>query len=101
MCVTLRWRNATKCALAALALLSISAAATRAAENVPCTQVASIGVAHMDKDGTITLRIRSLPPGPIAESTLTFKPGDAKYEEIKTHLRGIAPGEYKPVPPWC
>jgi hypothetical protein len=70
----MHWRNATKGALAALALLSM--APVLAADNVPCTQVTSIGVAHMGADGTITLRIRSLPPGPIAESVLTYKPGD-------------------------
>jgi hypothetical protein len=94
-------RNAAKGALAALALLSLVAAPILAADNLPCTQVESIGVAHMEQDGTITLRMRSLPPGPIAEGTLTYKPGDPKYEEIKKHLGGIAPGETKSVPPWC
>ena len=95
-----RFRTAAKTALAALALL-LSFAPAHTAENVPCAKVESIGVAHMDADGTITLRLRSLPPGPIGEATLTYKPGDPKYEEIKRHLGGIAPGEYKPVRPWC
>ncbi len=60
----------------------------------------SIGSAHMLPDGTIVLRLRSLPPGPIAEGRWEVKPGDAQYEEIKRHIGGIAPGEWKPVPPW-
>jgi len=55
----------------------------------------------MDADGVLTLRLRSLPPGPIAEGTFTYRPGDARYDEIRNHLGGIAPGEAKPVPPWC
>jgi hypothetical protein len=97
----MQWRNATMSALAALAFLSLVAAPALAADTLPCAKVESIGVAHMEQDGTITLRLRSLPPGPIAEGTLTYKPGDPKYEEIKKHLGGIAPGEYKSVPPWC
>jgi hypothetical protein len=67
----------------------------------PCAAVASIGTAHMAEDGTITLQIRSLPPGPIAEGLLHYAPDSPQYAEIKVHLGGITPGEYKPVPPWC
>jgi len=84
-------------ALVALALL----AAPACAEDAACDSVKSIGVATMTADGAITLRIRSLPPGPIAEGTLTYRPGEAKYDEVKSHIGGIAPGESKPVPPWC
>jgi hypothetical protein len=86
-------------ALLALALLTLAASA--GAQKAGCDGVASIGVATMTPDGEITLRIRSLPPGPIAEGTLRYKPDDPKYREIKTHLGGIAPGETKPVRPWC
>ena len=88
-------------ALALLLSVAALAAPAVAADDVHCEQVESIGVAHMTEDGTITLRLRSLPPGPIAEGTLVYRPGDAQYEAIKKHLGGIAPGEYKPVPPWC
>jgi hypothetical protein len=67
----------------------------------PCESVASIGVAHMTADGVITLRVRSLPPGPIGEGVLRYPPDHPQYGEIKDHLGGIAPGEYKPVRPWC
>jgi hypothetical protein len=68
---------------------------------VPCEQVASIGVAVMTDDGAITLRLRSLPPGPIGEGMMRHRPGDRDYEDIKQHIGGIAPGETKPVRPWC
>jgi hypothetical protein len=66
-----------------------------------CVASAEIGVATMTPDGVITLRLRSLPPGPIAEGVLTYKPDDPHYGEIKQHLGGIAPGETKPVKAWC
>ena len=67
----------------------------------PCEAVESIGTAEMAVDGTITLRLRLLSPNPIAESVLTYTPDDPQYEDIKQHLGGIAPGDLKPVKPWC
>jgi hypothetical protein len=32
---------------------------------------------------------------------MSYRPGDPQYEEIKKHIGGIAPGETKPVRPWC
>ena len=60
-----------------------------------------MGVAHMAEDGVIALHIRSLGPGPIAEGELRYAPDDPRYDEIKAHLGGIAPGESRPVRPWC
>jgi len=89
----------------AAALLGCLAAAAVAAEKsnepIPCESVESIGVAEMSADGVISLRLRSLSPNPIAEGVLTYAPDDPQYEEIKRHLGGIAPGEFKPVRPWC
>lgn len=68
---------------------------------IPCSAVTSIGTATMDAAGTITLRLHSLSPNPIAEGELRYPPDDPQYSEIKNHLGGIAPGEQKPVPPWC
>ena len=90
-----------KPSIAALILAAAAPAAASGAEPIPCEAVASIGAAHMDEDGVITLRIRSLPPGPIAEAELRYAPNDPHYEDIKRHLGGIAPGETKPVKPWC
>ena len=55
----------------------------------------------MSNDGIITLHLRSLWPDPIAEGELRYAPDDPQYEEIKQHLGGIAPGDIKPVKPWC
>ena len=68
---------------------------------IPCDDIDSVGRADMSPDGTITLRLRSLWPNPIAESELVYAPDDPQYEEIKHHLGGIKPGESKPVPPFC
>jgi hypothetical protein len=86
--------------LFAVCLTSASLAAD-ADEKVHCEEVASIGVATITQDGVIKMQIRSLPPGPIAEGVFQYGPGDPKYGEIKQHLGGIAPGESKPVRPWC
>jgi hypothetical protein len=79
------------------------AAVAAGANDVPiqCEAVDSVGAAKMSADGVITLRLRSLPPSPIAEGEYRYGPDDPHYEEIKRHLGGIAPGETKPVPPWC
>jgi hypothetical protein len=68
---------------------------------IPCEAVESIGVAQMSPDGVITLSLRSLDPGPRAEGQITYAPDDPQYDEIKQHLGGIAPGEFKNVRPWC
>ena len=96
-----RRSSAAPPALALLVTLTAAAAAAEPKETVPCEQVASIGVATMTDDGAITLRLRSLPPGPIGEGTMRYRPGDREYEVIKNHIGGIAPGETKPVRPWC
>ena len=88
-----RCSAATPLALALIVAFAAVAAAAEPKETVPCEQVASIGVATMTDDGVITLRLRSLPPGPIAEGTMRYKPGDPEYENIKKHIGGIAPGE--------
>jgi hypothetical protein len=91
--------------IAALLFAMMSAATVALAadkkDDPPCESVASIGIAHMDADGVILMRIRSLPPGPIAESELRYEPSDPHYQEVVLHLGGIRPGETKSVPPWC
>jgi hypothetical protein len=81
--------------------MTAAAASTDAQDRAPCATVESIGTATMSEDGVITLRLRSLPPGPIAEGTLRYRPGGPQYQQIKQHLGGIAPGESKSVRPWC
>jgi len=90
-----------KASALAIAFVFALAGPGMALDKAGCAAVESIGVATMAPDGAITLRIRSLPPGPIAEGTLRYAPGDPRYDEIKRHLGGIMPGESKPVRPWC
>jgi len=85
----------------AIASLAITALPATAQASAACDQTTSIGVATMAADGTITMRVRSLPPGPIAEGTFVYAPGHPQYDAILKHLGGLAPGESKPVPPWC
>ncbi len=68
---------------------------------VTCATVDSIGIAEMTADGTITLHLKSLWPDPHEDSDLTYAPDDPQYAEIKKHLGGIAPGQSKPIPPFC
>jgi hypothetical protein len=86
--------------IAAALLIGLDLAATKAAE-LDCKDVKSIGSATMVQDGTLTLRLRSLPPGPIAEGVFTYAPDDPAYRSTIDHLGGIGPGQTKPVPPWC
>jgi hypothetical protein len=87
-----------------MAIVPITATAAPAQvmqAQVTCEQVVSIGVATMTADGTITMRVRSLPPGPVGEGVLVYPPSDPRYADILKHLGGLTPGESKPVPPWC
>ena len=86
---------------AATSFAGPAAAADRRSQPIPCDDIDSVGRAKMSADGTITLQLRSLWPNPIAESQLVYAPDDPQYDEITHHLGGIAPGETKPVPPWC
>jgi len=88
-------------ALAFLAASLVGAAADGNSPPIPCEAIDSVGTAKMSADGTITLRIRSLWPQPVAETELVYAPGSSQYGDIKRHLGGITPGETKPVPPMC
>ena len=87
--------------LACVAALLMSVPARADDDNVPCEKVDSIGVATMDEDRVITMHIRSLPPGPIAEGTFKYAPDSKDYLDMFSHLGGIVPGQSKPVKPWC
>jgi len=87
--------------IALLAVMAATAPAQAPQTQVPCEQVASIGAATMAADGTITLQVHSLPPGPIGHAMLQYPPTHAQYQDILKHLGGLTPGASKPVPPWC
>jgi hypothetical protein len=84
--------------------LAVALMAAAPAEPVQprCEDIASIGTATMAEDGTLTLRIRSLPPGPIGEGVFHYAPNDANYQDVLSHITGgVKAGETKPVRPWC
>jgi hypothetical protein len=95
------YRRAGLAVIFALGLARLAAAAGSDDVVIPCEAADEVGAAKMSADGVITLRIRSLPPGPIAEGQFSYAPGDPHYDEIKRHIGGIMPGETKPLPPWC
>jgi len=60
----------------------------------------SIGEAWMLPNGVIVLQLRSLPPGPVAETQVEIAPADPRYADIRRHIGGLEVGQHKPVPPW-
>lgn len=61
----------------------------------------SIGVATMQADRTLVLRLRAeTEDGATGEGYFTYAPGDADYESVLVHVGGLAPGQSKPVAPW-
>ena len=60
-----------------------------------------IGVATMLPDGTLVLDLRAEGPGGLlGDARFVYAPDHAQYGVIKAHLGEIAPGEFRPVPPW-
>jgi len=64
------------------------------------TKVQSIGEAWLEKDGGITLSLRSDAYGAPISAMFTYKTSDRDYAKILKHLGGLAPGEVKDVPPF-
>ena len=84
--------------LALLAILAGPAVGDATAQTPPSEP---IGVATMNAEGIVTLRLRAAGPGgAVGEGTLTYGPNDAEYRSVLRHLGGLRPGESKPVLPW-
>jgi hypothetical protein len=64
------------------------------------TKVQSIGEAWLEKDGGITLSLRSDAYGDPISAMFTYKTNDRDYAKILKHLGGLKPGEVKDVPPF-
>jgi hypothetical protein len=62
----------------------------------------SIGVASMEKDGTIVLQLRAELDGGanFGEGYFRYPPTDPEYQKILKHVGGLKPGESRDVPPW-
>jgi hypothetical protein len=86
--------------LAFLIIVLVAGTSSRASADGPAPPPASIGVARMAPDGTITLRLRASDHGMIGDGRLIYRPGDPCYARVLRHLGGLRPGEVKPVPPW-
>lgn len=59
-----------------------------------------IGVAWMEQNGTIHLRLRGHEAGTVSETFLEFPKEHNDYAMILEHLGGLVPGEYKEVQAW-
>jgi hypothetical protein len=84
----------------AIAVLLLGATPALALQN-DCRGPGSIGTALMSADGTITLNIRASGPDAPLDGVVALKKGDPQYQRVLSHVGGMAPGEKKPVPPWC
>jgi len=60
----------------------------------------TIGVASMERDGTINLELRAESPGLIGHASDTIPPTDSRYKETLMHLGPLKPGDQKLIPPW-
>ncbi|MEP6831563.1 MAG: hypothetical protein ABI963_14570 [Rhizomicrobium sp.] len=62
---------------------------------------ASIGVATMGSNGTISLRLRAQGlSGVFGESVIVYRRDNPQYNEVLRHIGGLKPGQTKPVAPW-
>ena len=66
---------------------------------VPENPPAPVGIATMQPDGSIAVRVR-ISPRSDQEAVLVLYPGDSTYERMLEHVGGLMPGESKPIPPW-
>jgi hypothetical protein len=80
--------------LATALLLCFSGAAP-----VPEKSLPAIGIATMQPDGSIAVRVR-IGPQSDREAVLVLYPGDSTYQRMIEHVGGLMPGESKPIPPW-
>jgi hypothetical protein len=61
----------------------------------------SIGVATMEKDGTIVLQLRAEGPGGIlGDGLLRYPPDHPDYTKVLDYVGGLTKGHAKKVPPW-
>lgn len=61
-----------------------------------------VGVASMEEDRTLVLRMSSFDPrvGGRVHGLIRYAPDDPRYAEILAHVGEIAPGQSKSIPPW-
>ena len=87
--------------LAAWMVVTACSTAPDAATRSGISQQESIGVATMDADRTITLRLRAEgPDGALGEGLVVYPLSHEDYQYVLDHLGGLEPGQSKPVPPF-
>lgn len=92
----------------ALAACSQGAPLMNSPQNPPVSdldeQPTSIGIATMEANGDIVLRLRAPlgddPSEGFGEGYFRYSPGTADYQNVLDHVGGLKPGESKPAPPW-
>lgn len=60
-------------------------------------QKQQIGVATMENDGTIVMRLRMAQGSAVGEAQKRYAPGTPDYQEVRAHLSDLAPGKWVPV----
>lgn len=81
------------------AAVTMAAPDAAAAAPTPAAQE-TIGVATMEKDGTIVMDLRATGPGVTGDARILYPKDHKDYQKILDHLGGLAPGQTKPVPPF-
>jgi hypothetical protein len=61
-------------------------------------QIATVGVASMEKDGSLRMQYRSIDHGMVAEAQELVPKDDSKHKQYLDHLGGLKVGESKPIP---
>jgi hypothetical protein len=60
----------------------------------------TIGVAWMQEDGTLYIRLRDKDEDCMRYSLCVYDPADEDYQLMLNYLGGLIPGELKSVPAW-
>lgn len=63
------------------------------------SELENIGVASIESDGTLHLRLRFGADGR-SEAYQVYRKDHERYAEILAHIGEIEPGDFKPVRPW-
>ncbi len=67
----------------------------------PDDEPESVGIATMDPDGTLRLRLRTeTAAGMVGEMLQLVPPDDPRHAATLAHLGGMVPGRSKPIPPF-
>jgi len=67
----------------------------------PSSEKGHIGIAWMEPDGTIKLKLRAVGPAGIkGDGLLSYPANHEQYQSILDHIGPLQPGETVPVLPW-